>query len=89
MGVSATEAKNRFGSLSAIAKREPVFIEKAGHLDTVIMSAEQYLALHASNDKANRAARKRQFETEFSDWIAAQNTKFELSGIPGADLRPW
>ena len=89
MRVSATEAKNRFGSLSAIAKREPVFVEKAGHLDTVIMSAEQYLALQASNDKANRAARKRQFETEFSDWIAAQNAKFELAGIPGADLRPW
>ncbi|UOD50745.1 type II toxin-antitoxin system Phd/YefM family antitoxin [Orrella daihaiensis] len=89
MRVSATEAKNRFGSLSAIAKREPVFVEKAGQLDTVIMSAEQYLALQASNDKANRAARKRQFETEFSDWIAAQNDKFELSGIPGADLRPW
>mgnify|MGYP001045010475 CR=1 FL=1 len=89
MRVSATEAKNRFGSLSTIAKREPVFVEKAGHLDTVIMSAEQYLALQASNDKANRAARKRQFETEFSDWIAAQNAKFELSGIPGADLRPW
>ena len=89
MRVSATEAKNRFGSLSAIAKREPVFVEKAGHLDTVIMSAEQYLALQACNDKVDRAARKRQFETEFSDWIAAQNAKLELSGIPGADLRPW
>jgi PHD/YefM family antitoxin component YafN of YafNO toxin-antitoxin module len=89
MRVSATEAKNRFGSLSAIAKREPVFVEKAGHLDTVIMSAEHYLELQASNDKANRAARKRQFETEFGDWIAAQNAQVELSGIPGADLRPW
>ena len=67
MRVSATEAKNRFGSLSALAKREVVFVEKAGKLDTVIMSAEQYLALQASNDKANRAACKRQFETEFSD----------------------
>jgi len=41
MRVSATEAKNRFGSLSVIAKRESVFVEKASHLDTVIMSAEQ------------------------------------------------
>jgi len=89
MRVSATEAKNRFGSLSALAKREPVFVEKAGQLDTVIMSAEQYLALQARNDKVSRAARKRQFETEFSEWIASQNARAETSGIPGADLRPW
>ena len=42
MRVSATEAKNRFGSLCAQAKRAPVFVEKAGQLDTVILSAEQY-----------------------------------------------
>lgn len=89
MRVSATEAKNRFGSLSALAKRELVFVEKAGKLDTVIMSAEQYLALQASNEKTDRAARKRQFETEFGDWIASQNARVETSGIPGADLRPW
>ncbi len=28
MRVTATEAKNRFGSLCAQAKREPVFVEK-------------------------------------------------------------
>ena len=89
MRVSATEAKNRFDSLSALAKGEPVFVEKAGHLDTVILSAKQYPTLQASNHNANQAARKRQFETEFSNWIAAHNAKLELSGIPGADLRPW
>lgn len=89
MRVSATEAKNRFGSLSALAKREPIFVEKAGHLDTVIMSAEHYQALQANDNKASRAARKRQFESEFGDWIAAQNELIETSGIPGADLRPW
>jgi hypothetical protein len=35
------------------------------------------------------AERKKKFETEFSDWIAAQNTWVEKQGIPGADLRPW
>jgi len=89
MRASATEAKNRFGSLAALVKREPVFAEKAGKLDTVIMPAEQYLALQASNDKASRAARQRQFETEFSEWIASQNARVEPGGIPGADLRPW
>lgn len=89
MRVSATEAKNRFGSLSAQAKRGPVFVEKAGQLDTVILSAEHYHALQAIHDKASHAARKKRFEAEFGDWITAQNARFEESGIPGADLRPW
>jgi hypothetical protein len=28
---------------------------------------------------------KKQFETEFGDWIAAQNAQVETSSIPGAD----
>lgn len=89
MRVTATEAKNRFGSLCAQAKREPVFVEKAGQIDTVILSAEQYQALQANREKAGRTARKRAFEAEFGDWIADQNARFETLGIPGADLRPW
>ncbi len=89
MRVTATEAKNRFGSLCAQAKREPVFVEKAGQLDTVTLSVEQYQALKAHQDKATRAARKKAFEASFGDWIAAQNARFEAQGILGADLRPW
>jgi len=89
MRVTATEAKNRFGSLCAQAKREPVFVERAGRLDTVILSAEQYLALEARHDKARLAARKKEFESEFGAWIAAENARVEKHGIPGADLRPW
>ncbi|WP_374412083.1 type II toxin-antitoxin system Phd/YefM family antitoxin [Hydrogenophaga sp.] len=89
MRVTATEAKNRFGSLCAQAKREPVFVEKAGQLDTVILSAEQYQALQAGQGRASHAARKKAFEAEFSDWIAAQNARVDTHGIPGADLRPW
>jgi PHD/YefM family antitoxin component YafN of YafNO toxin-antitoxin module len=89
MRVTATEAKNRFGSLCAQAKREPVFVEKAGQLDTVILSAEQYQALKASNDRSSRAARRKAFEAEYGDWIATQNARFEAHGIPGAELRPW
>jgi PHD/YefM family antitoxin component YafN of YafNO toxin-antitoxin module len=87
--VTATEAKNRFGSLCAQAKREPVFVERAGQLDTVILSVEHYHALVAQHDSANRAERKRSFEAEFGDWLAAQNAHFESHGIHGADLRPW
>ena len=89
MRVSATEAKNRFGSLSAHAKREPVFVEKAGQLDTVILSAEQYHALKVNQDKTSRAARKKRFESEFGEWIAAENARVQAHGIPSADLRPW
>ena len=65
MCVSATEAKNRFGSLCAQAKREPVFVERAGQADTVILSAELYQALIARHDKASRTAREKAFEAEF------------------------
>lgn len=89
MNVTATEAKNRFGSLCAQAKRGPVFVEKAGQVDTVILSIEQYQALQARHDTASRAARKKAFEAEYGEWIAAQNAHFEAHGIPGDDLRPW
>jgi PHD/YefM family antitoxin component YafN of YafNO toxin-antitoxin module len=89
MRVTATEAKNRFGSLCAQAKRAPVCVEKAGQIDTVTLSVEQYQALQARHSKDNRAARKKAFEAEFGEWIAGQNAHFEAHGIPGADLRPW
>ncbi len=89
MRVSATEAKNRFGSLCAIAKREPVFVEKSGQLDTVILSAELYQAMQAHHDQASRDERKQRFEAEFSDWIRAEHERVDIQGVPGADLRPW
>jgi hypothetical protein len=89
MRVSATEARNRFGGLYAQARHEPVFVEKAGRIDTVTLSAEEYVALQANHAKATSGARKKAFAAEFGDWIAAQNARFETHGIPGADLRPW
>jgi len=89
MRVTATEALNRFGSLCAQAKREPVFVEKSGQLDSVILSIERYEALQAHHDRASRPGRKKAFESEFGDWIAAQNVRVATQGIPGADLRPW
>jgi len=87
--VTATEAKNRFGSLCAQAKREPVFVENACQVDSVILSVEQYQALGADQDKADRTARRKAFEAEFGDWIAEQNSRVDTHGIPGADFRPW
>lgn len=89
MRVNATEAKNRFGSRRAQAKRGPVVVGRAGQLDTVLLPVNQHQDLQAGHDSAGHAARKKAFEAEFADWIAAQNARFETHGIPGADLRPW
>lgn len=89
MQISATEAKNRFGKVCAIAKREPVFVEKAGQIDTVILSADHYRDLQDNQQKSSPTARKQAFEAEFGEWIAAQNAWTEAHGIPGQDLRPW
>jgi PHD/YefM family antitoxin component YafN of YafNO toxin-antitoxin module len=89
MPITATETKKPFGSICALAKHEPVFVEKAGQIDTVILSAEQYRVLQANQSSSSLAARKKKFEAEFGDWIAAQNHWVEKQGIPGADLRPW
>ncbi len=70
-------------------RARPVPVERAGRVDTVILSVEQCQAPQATRDTAGRAARKRAFEAEFGDWMAAQNVRFESQGVPGADLRPW
>lgn len=89
MRITATQAKNSFGSVCAQAKREPVFVEKAGQLDTIILSVERYRELQAKHGQAQRAARREAFEAEYGEWIEAQNVRVEAHGIPGADLRPW
>jgi PHD/YefM family antitoxin component YafN of YafNO toxin-antitoxin module len=49
MQVTATEAKNRFGAICASAKKEPVFVEKDGRIDTVILSAQQFESMRTSD----------------------------------------
>ena len=89
MQVTATQAKNRFGAMCAHAKTEPVFVEKDGQIDTVILSVDLYRALQAKQNTESLSTRKQQFESEFAEWITAQNAWIEAHGIPGADLRPW
>lgn len=47
--ISATDAKNRFGQVLEMAQSEPVRIQKNGRDVAVVLSAEQYSALTASN----------------------------------------
>ena len=83
MQVTATEAKNRFGQICAQAKREPVFIEKGGRVDSVILSVEQFEALQALQQQKTMAQRRKEFNEKYKDWIDEQNQHFEtnLAGV--------
>ncbi len=89
MHVTATEAKNRFGAICAQAKTEPVFIEKDGRVDTVIISAKLFSELQASTRSETLSQRKAQFEKLHSVWLAEQNQRFEKHGLWCDDMRVW
>lgn len=78
---SASDTKSRKFSPCAQAQHEPVSAQKAGHITAAIPCAKPH--------EATRAARKKAFEAEFGNWLALQNARFEATGVPGADLRPW
>ena len=42
--ISATDAKNKFGEVLELARREPVRIQKNGRDVAVLLSAEEYRA---------------------------------------------
>jgi len=89
MQITATEAKNRFGYFCAKAKSEPVFIEKDGRLDSVIVSFENFQSLKAAQVPLNFSERKKQFEETYKDWINDQHLMVETYGVFGEDHRPW
>ena len=89
MQVTATQAKNRFGAICAQAKEGPVFVEKDGRIDSVILSAKQFSELQAASQTGTLAQRKAQFEQSHSAWIAEQNQRFEAHGLWCDDMRVW
>ena len=89
MQVTATQAKNRFGALCAQAKVEPVFIEKDGRVDTVIVSIQHFEALKSAGQPRTLAQRQRQFEETYKAWIDEQNARFDEHGLWCDDLRVW
>jgi len=89
MQVTATQAKNRFGAICAHAKIEPVFVEKDGRIDTVIVSAQHFESLKSASQPATMAQRKRVFEQTYKAWIDEQNTRFEKCGLWCDDMRVW
>ncbi|MDH4449544.1 MAG: prevent-host-death protein [Rhodoferax sp.] len=89
MRVTATEAKNRFGYVCAQAKASPVFIEKYGRIDSVILSLQDFEALKAASQSKTLAARQKAFNQAHKAWIDEQNTRFEKYGLWCDDLRVW
>lgn len=89
MQVTATQAKNRFGYVCAQAKLEPVYIEKDGRVDSVIVSVEQFEALKAAGQKTSLRQRKKEFNDKYKDWISAQNALVEKYGVFGEEFRSW
>lgn len=89
MRVTATQAKNRFGAMCAQAKEGPVYIEKDGRIDSVIVSAKQFAELQAVSRAETAAQRKVHFEQMHSAWLAEQNQRFDAQGLWCDDLRVW
>jgi PHD/YefM family antitoxin component YafN of YafNO toxin-antitoxin module len=87
MRVTATEAKNRFGAICNSAKNAPVFVEKDGRIQTVILSLEQFEALgNTKNDQSTYLCRKH-FEERYGAWLNHQNSQFDEVGLWCDDLR--
>jgi hypothetical protein len=89
MAVSATEAKNKFGAICAQAKIAPVFIEKDGRVDSVVLSIQQFNALNNESHKKALKGKKIQFEQRYASWLKEQNSRFETHGLWCDDLRTW
>lgn len=96
MGVTATEAKNRFGQLLEQAQRAPVVIEKAGRRHSVLMSAEHYDRLLAAQRPAAAAEpaptyspEAQAFYAQHKDWVDMQNELVERYGVFGEEYRIW
>ena len=89
MQVTATEAKNRFGYVCAQAKTAPVFVEKDGRIDTVILSIQQFEAFKSAEQTQTLKARQQQFNQTHKAWLEEQNARFETHGLWCDDLRVW
>jgi prevent-host-death family protein len=63
--IPATEAKNRFGEVLKAAEAGPVFIEKRGRYQAVVLALDDYHALLARNrtpDEARLDALRKEFD---------------------------
>lgn len=89
MQITATEAKNRFGYYLGQAEREPVHVMKNDRVAVVLVSAARFAELEALEQKKSMAQRKREFNAQYKDWIAAQNELVEKHGLWPDGMVAW
>jgi len=89
MLVTATEAKNRFGRICNLAKKEPVYVQKYGKVDTVIISADQFETLKAALNSVITKKKQADFEKNYGNWIKEMNQDFESIGNWSEELKVW
>lgn len=89
MQVTATEAKNRFGYVCSQAKKAPVFVEKDGRVESVILSVEDFEALKSASQNQTASQRQKVFDQNHADWLAEQQQRFDKHGVWCDDLRTW
>ena len=89
MQVAAIPAKNRIDAICAEAKIAPVYVEKNGRIDTVIMSAQQFEALKRTVDAKSQVPRKSSFDKAHRAWLTEQNSRLVAHGLWCDDLRVW
>jgi prevent-host-death family protein len=89
MRISATDAKNRLGQVLEEAQRAPVFIEKAGRRHSVVISGERYEQLLRAEAGDSLSQRRRRFNQQHREWIAAQQQQFDAHGLWNDGLRVW
>jgi len=89
MQITATEAKNRFGYYLGQAEREPVHVMKNDRVAVVLVSAARFAELEALEQKKSMAQRKREFNAQYKDWIAAQNELVEKHGLWSDGMVAW
>ena len=65
-------------------------MEKAGRVDSVILSVQQYDEIMAQTLPSEQSAGAgHKFYSQYKDWVDMQNALVQQYGIPGEEYRPW
>ena len=88
---SATEAKNRFGTICALAKQGPVLVAKDGRPDTVILSISHYEQLLKSSmrKEESKDEASRRFAEKHKEFVLFWTEETEAQGTWSDGLRTW
>ena len=89
--ISVTKAKNQFGAICALAKQEPVLVEKDGRPDTVILSTSLYEELLRNQQKSQGSEKEasKRFAKAHKEFIQFWTEETEKHGSWSEKLQNW